>query len=58
MNNEKTIVQISIRLTEEMHQRLTAEADAQHRPLANYIKAILNEHLETLDRVKKIAEKK
>lgn len=58
MKDEKNTVQLSIRVTEEFHERLVAEAKAQKRPLANYIKAILGEHLESIDRVKKIAERK
>ena len=58
MYDEKTTVQLSIRITESMHNRLIAESKSQVRPLANYIKAILTEHLESLDRAKKIAEYK
>jgi predicted DNA-binding protein len=58
MNLDKTSKQIAIRLTDEMYKRLSAEASMQTRPLANYIKAVLVEHLETLDRPKKIAELK
>jgi len=55
---EKTTTQVTIRLTEEMYERLSAEAYAQTRPLANYIKAILVEHLDSSDRLKKIADNK
>ena len=58
MNEEKASEQITIRITESMLKRLEAEAKAQVRPLSNYIKAILTEHLESLDRAKKIAEYK
>ncbi len=56
MEKEKTTVQLSVRVTESLHQRLAAEANIQNRPLANYIKAILIDHIDSLDRVKKIAE--
>lgn len=58
MSSEKTTNQITIRVTEELKTRLEAEAKAQGRPLANYVKAIINEYLDSTDRVKKIAEKK
>jgi predicted DNA-binding protein len=56
--NEKTTTQITFRVTESLNQRLLAESKAQKRPLANYIKAVLEEHLEYIDRAKKIAETK
>ena len=56
--DEKTTVQLSVRVTDSLHQRLRAEAKAQGRPLANYIKAIINDHIESLDRAKKIAERR
>ena len=58
MYDEKTTTQLSVRLTEEMYRRLELEAKSQARPLANYVRAILIEHLETLDRHKNIAVKK
>ena len=55
---EKANEQISIRVTKELKEQLELEAKIQKRPLANYIKAILTEHLETSNRIKKIAEHK
>ena len=42
MISEKTNDQITIRVTKELKERLETEAKAQGRPLANYIKAIIN----------------
>jgi len=56
--SEKANAQINLRVTEELKERLEAEAKAQGRPLANYIKAIINSHIESIDRAKKIAERR
>jgi len=58
LKTEKTTEQITIRVTESLKNRLETEAALQSRPLANYIKAILLSHFESIDRVKQIAEKK
>jgi predicted DNA-binding protein len=58
LKNEKANEQVTIRVTEELKTRLESEAKAQGRPLANYIKAIINEHIESQDRAKKIAERR
>jgi predicted DNA-binding protein len=58
MESQKTNDQITIRVTKELKARLEAEAESQGRPLANYIKAIINAHIETIDRPKKIAERR
>lgn len=56
MESQKANDSIMIRVTPELKARLKAEADAQGRPLANYVKAIINGHIESIDRAKKIAE--
>jgi predicted DNA-binding protein len=58
MESEKTNAQINLRVTEELKKRLEAEAKTQGRPLANYIKAIINQHMNELDKAKKIAEQR
>ena len=58
METGKATKFITLRVTEEMHERLSVEADSQNRPLANYVKAILFEHLDSIDRYKKIVENK
>ena len=54
---EKTTYMTSIRLTDSMHKFLSEEAEKQSRPLANYIKAILIEHMEAKKRIEKIERK-
>lgn len=58
MISDKATEQITIRVTEELKNRLESDAKAQNRPLANYVKAILIEHVESVDRAKKISEYK
>ena len=58
MDKEKATEQIMIRVPSSLKNRLQTEAALQNRPLANYIKAILLSHFETIDRLKKISEKK
>jgi predicted DNA-binding protein len=56
--SEKANEQITIRVTEELKSRLESEASSQNRPLANLVKAVLINYIETLDAPKKIAERK
>jgi predicted DNA-binding protein len=60
MNDEraKTNTQVTIRLTDEFRARIKSEADAQCRTESNMIKAILEEYFNTIDRAKKIAERR
>lgn len=58
MISEKANEQITIRVTEELKSRLESEASSQNRPLANLVKAVLINYIETLDAPKKIAERK
>ncbi len=46
----KTDAQIGIRVTSEFKARLEAQAEKEHRPVANLVKLVLEEYL---DRVEK-----
>jgi len=54
----KTTSKVTIRFTDELRARIQAEADAQERSESNMIKAILVDYFNSVDRPKKIAEKK
>ncbi len=43
--NDKKIYPVNIRLSHDMREQLRALADAENRPLANYIVTVLKEHL-------------
>jgi predicted DNA-binding protein len=54
----KALSRFSLRLPDELRARIQAEAEAQRRTESNMIKAILEEYFDTLDRPKKIAERR
>jgi len=54
----KTTTQVTIRLTDEFRARIKAEAESQCRTESNMIKAILEDYFNTIDRAKKIAERR
>jgi predicted HicB family RNase H-like nuclease len=56
MDNPKKIKNFSIRITEDLHQKLQQEAASQKRKTANLATLILEEYFESQDRIKKIAE--
>jgi len=58
MDNPKRNVLFSVRISEELHQKLKEEAALQKRKTANLANLILEEFFENQDRLKKIAEKK
>ena len=58
MESQKANDYVMVRMTAEFKARLKAEAEAQGRPLANYIRAIIKDHIDSIDRAKKIAERR
>lgn|GEM_PF-5627698 len=58
MESQKANNHVMVRMTTELKERLESEAKNQSRPLANYIRAVLINHINTLDTPKKIAELK
>lgn len=57
-SNTKTSTSVTIRMTEELRARIKAEAEVQGRSESNMIKAILADYFNTIDRAKKMAERK
>ncbi len=45
----KTDTQIGIRVTSEFKARLEAQAEKEHRPVANLVKLVLEEYLERVE---------
>ncbi len=45
----KTDTQISFRVTSEFKARLEAQAEKEHRPVANLVKLVLEEYLERVE---------
>jgi len=58
MDTPKKNVLFSVRISDELHQKLKEEAALQKRKTANLANLILEEFFENQDRLKKIAEKK
>ncbi len=46
----KTDTQIGIRVTSEFKARLEAQAEKEHRPVANLVKLVLEEYLERAEK--------
>lgn len=45
----KTDTQIGIRVTSEFKARLEAQAEKEHRPVANLVKLVLEEYLDRVE---------
>lgn len=58
MDNPKKAVQICVRITEELNEKIRQEAAIQKRKPANMINVILEDYFESKDRIKKIAERR
>ena len=58
MDTPKKTVLFSVRISDDLHQKLKEEAALQKRKTANLANLILEEFFESRDRLKKIAEKK
>lgn len=58
MNTEKKSKQFSIRITNDLYQKIEQEAAEQKRKPASLATIILEDYFETKERFKKIAEKK
>ncbi|GHU97135.1 hypothetical protein FACS1894208_12430 [Clostridia bacterium] len=57
-NDSKKSTQVTVRLTEELHEQIEAEAKEQKRKKADMIRIIVEEYFENKGRLKKIAERK
>ena len=58
VDNPKKIEQIGVRVTSELRQKIREEAERQKRKEAQMVTVILEEYFDSIDRVKKIAERK
>ncbi|GHV18355.1 hypothetical protein FACS18949_13400 [Clostridia bacterium] len=57
-SDSKKSTQVTVRLTEELHEQIEAEAKEQKRKKADMIRIIVEEYFENKGRLKKIAERK
>jgi len=57
LDKDKTSKYIGIRVTENLHNRISERAAEEGRPVANLIVKVVNDYLDGIDEAKKILKK-